>query len=72
MFQLDQGAKIPIPWDDVPGRLNLQGISLPSRYAQLLWRLSQPNADSPRTRLFAIANRPIAREAMLRLGCTLV
>ena len=72
MFQLDRCAKIAIPWDDVPGRLNLQGINLPSRYAQLLWRLSQSDADSPRTRLFAIANRPIAREALLRLGCTLI
>jgi hypothetical protein len=74
MFQLDHGANVPLslPWDDAPGRLNLQGISLPSSYAQLLWRLSQPDADIPRTRLFAIANRPIAREVLLRLGCTLV
>lgn len=74
MFQLDHDAKIPIflPWDDAPGRLNLQGISLPSSYAQLLWRLSQPDADIPRTRLFATANRPIAREALLRLGFILV
>ncbi|WP_242036481.1 hypothetical protein [Leptolyngbya sp. FACHB-321] len=74
MFQLDHGANVPpsLPWDDAPGRLNLQGISLPSSYAQLLWRLSEPDADSPRTRLFATANRPIAREALLRLGCILV
>ncbi|MDG2992007.1 hypothetical protein L3556_13860 [Candidatus Synechococcus calcipolaris G9] len=74
MFQLAQDARAPIsiPWDEVPGRLNLQGISLPSSYAQLLWRLSQPDVDMPRTRLFAPANRPIAREALLRLGCTLV
>jgi len=74
MFQLDHDANVPLslPWDDAPGRLQLQGISLPSSYAQLLWRLSEPDADSPRTRLFATANRPIAREALLRLGCTLV
>ncbi|MDX2242119.1 MAG: hypothetical protein NW224_15650 [Leptolyngbyaceae cyanobacterium bins.302] len=74
MFQLDQGANVPIaiPWDEAPGRLNLQGISLPSRYAQLLWHLSKPDPDMPRTRLFVPANRPTAREALLRLGCTLV
>jgi hypothetical protein len=74
MFQLDHGANVPLslPWDDAPGRLNLQGVSLPSSYAQLLWRLSKPDADIPRTRLFATANRPIARKALLRLGCTLV
>jgi len=74
MFQLDQGANclIPIPWDEAPGRLNLQGVSLPSSYAQLLWRLSEPDLDALRTRLFTPANRSTAREALLRLGCTFV
>jgi hypothetical protein len=74
MFYLDQARQCPmqIPWDEAPGRLNLQGISLPSSYAQILWRLSCPDPDQPRTRLFTPTNRPIAREVLLRLGCTLV
>jgi hypothetical protein len=74
MFYLDQARQCPmqIPWDETPGRLNLQGINLPGSYAQLLWQLSQSDPDRPRTRRFAPANRPIAREALLQLGCTLV
>lgn len=74
MFRLDQlEFPLQVAWDETPGRLNLQGISLPSHYAQLLWRLSQPDPTQPRSRIFFnISNRPIAREALTRLGCTLV
>jgi len=36
LFWLDQQTGVPIlvPWDEAPGRLNLQGISLPNAYAQ--------------------------------------
>jgi hypothetical protein len=74
MFQLDRSAPLPIaiPWDEAPGRLNLQGVNLPSNHAQLLWRLSEPEADAYRTRLFSPINRPIAREVLQHLGCVLV
>lgn len=74
MFQLDQSASLPIaiPWDEAPGRLNLQGVNLPSNHAQLLWRLSKPETDEYRTRLFSPINRPIAREVLQHLGCVLV
>ncbi len=74
MFQLDRAASLPIaiPWDEAPGRLNLQRVNLPSSHAQLLWRLSEPDTDEYRTRLFSPINRPIAREVLQHLGCTLV
>lgn len=74
MFQLDRSASLPIsiPWDEAPGRLNLQGVNLPSSHAQLLWRLSDPETDVYRTRLFSPINRPIAREVLQHLGCVLV
>lgn len=74
MFQLDRSASLPItvPWDESPGRLNLQGVNLPSSHAQLLWRLSKPETDEYRTRLFSPINRPIAREVLQHLGCVLV
>jgi hypothetical protein len=74
MFQLDRYASLPIavPWDETPGRLNLQGVNLPSSHAQLLWRLSEPETDVYRTRLFSPINRPIAREVLQHLGCVLV
>jgi hypothetical protein len=74
LFWLDQQADfpIPVPWDKAPGRLNLQGISLPSSYAQWLWRLSKPDPDQARTRLFEPSQRPIACQALTRLGCILV
>jgi hypothetical protein len=74
MFQLDRSASLPIaiPWDEAPGRLNLQRVNLPSSHAQLLWRLSEPETDEYRTRLFSPINRPIAREVLQHLGCILV
>lgn len=74
MFWLDQAKNLPlqIPWDEEPGRLNLQGVSLPSRYAQKLWWLSKPDPDQSRTRLFPPTQRPFAREVLARLGCQLV
>lgn len=75
MFWLDQQAGLPVrvTWDEVPGRLSLQGMTLPSSYAQWLWRLSKPDPDQPRTRLFdKPSQRPSVRAAMCRLGCILV
>lgn len=74
LFWLDQQAGLPlrVPWDEVPGQLNLQGIFLPSSYAQWLWRLSKLDPDQPRTRLFEPSQRAIACQVLTRLGCTLV
>lgn len=74
MFWLDQqiGLPLQVPWDEVPGRLNLQGTILPNSYAQWLWRLSKPDSDQPRTRLFEPNQRTIVRQALTQLGCYLV
>ncbi|MDV2996631.1 MAG: hypothetical protein N4J56_006285 [Chroococcidiopsis sp. SAG 2025] len=74
LFWLDQQAGLPlrVAWDRVPGRLNLQGISLPSSYAQWLWRLSKSDPVRPRTRLFEPSQRAIACQALTQLRCTLV
>jgi hypothetical protein len=74
MFQLDQSAGRPIqvPWDEGPGRLNLQDVALPRSHAQILWWLSQPDLDQSRTRLFNASKRPIARAVLSHLGCVLV
>lgn len=75
MFWLDQQVRLPlqISWDQVSGRLNLQGIILPSSYAQWLWRLSEPDPDQPRIRLFDASKREDVCQALTRqLGCVLV
>ncbi|MGP1383493.1 MAG: hypothetical protein ACTS2F_08015 [Thainema sp.] len=74
MFWLDKQASLPllVEYDEVPGRLNLQGTILPSSYAQWLWRLSKPDPDQPRTRLFELTQRAIVRQALTQLGCSLV
>jgi len=74
MFWLDQQARLPlrVSWDEAPGRLNLQGISLPSFYAQWLWQLSQPDPKQPRVRLFLQSKHEIVRQVFIRLGCLLV
>ncbi len=74
MFAQDAAAGHPltIEWDEVPGRVNLQGIILPSTYARWLWRLSDPDPDHYRTRLVPTVHRPVAKNALTRLGCELV
>jgi hypothetical protein len=74
MFWLDQQASLPlrVTWDEIPSRLNLQGTILPSSYAQWLWRLSKPDPNQPRTRLFEPIQRAIVRQALTQLGCSLV
>jgi hypothetical protein len=74
MFAQDSTAEHPllIEWDEAPGRLNLQGIILPSAYARWLWRLSEPDPNHYRTRLISPAGRPFIKEAFARLGCQLV
>ena len=74
MFWIDQQAGLPlrVTWDERPGRLNLQGTVLPSSYAQWLWRLSKPDPDQLRTRLFEPSQRAIVRQALTQLGCSLV
>ncbi|WP_121970947.1 hypothetical protein [Leptolyngbya sp. BC1307] len=74
MFWLDRQMDCPIllAWDETPGRLNLQKTTLPSTYAQWLWRLSEPDENQPRTRRFQPSHRPFVCEALARLGCKLV
>lgn len=74
MFWLDKQAGLPllVEWDKEPGRLNLQGTILPSSYAQWLWRLSKPDPNQPRTRLFEPTQRAVVHQAFTRLYCLLV
>jgi len=74
MFWLDKQAGLPllVEWDKEPGRLNLQGTILPSSYAQWLWRLSKPDPNQPRTRLFEPTQRAVVHQAFTRLNCFLV
>jgi len=74
MFQLDTeiGCPLKICWDKPQGRLNLQGVILPSAYARWLWRLSEPDTERYRTRYFPPANRLLVEAAFKRLGSILV
>jgi hypothetical protein len=74
MFALDieANANLKIIWDEPQGRLNLQGISLPSDYARWLWRISEPVDDIYRTRYFEPLKRPLITESFNKLGCELV
>ncbi|WP_339376393.1 hypothetical protein [Calothrix sp. NIES-2098] len=74
MFYQDQetGYPLKIHWDKPQGRLNLQGTSLPSAYAQLLWRLSEPDSERYRTRLIQPLHHPLVETIFQRLGSLLV
>lgn len=74
MFHQDKetGYPLKIQWDKPLFRLNLQGTSLPSTYAQSLWRLSEPDDEQYRTRLFQSLNYPLVESIFQRLGCLLV
>ncbi|MHC0068744.1 hypothetical protein ACWATR_38765 [Nostoc sp. UIC 10890] len=74
MFHQDKetGYPLKIYWDKSQSRLNLQGTSLPSAYAQLLWRLSEPDSEQYRTRLIESLNHPLVETIFQRLGCFLV
>lgn len=74
MFQLDveMGCPLKICWDKPQGRLNLQGVILPSAYARWLWRLSEPDTERYRTRYFPHEARTLVEAAFKRLGSILV
>jgi hypothetical protein len=79
MFALDEknldektNHPLQIHWDKPEGKLNLQGISLPSAYARWLWSLSKPVEDCYRTRYIKPDNQPLVESAFNRLGCRLV
>lgn len=74
MFQLDIEQQLPLKicWDQVQGRLNLQGVILPSNYARWLWHLSEPDLEIYRNRYFPPANRLLVEAAIKRLGSILV
>ncbi|MBC1257053.1 hypothetical protein, partial [Trichormus variabilis] len=74
MFDLDKeaGHRLKIEWDKPQCRLNLQGTSLPSAYAQILWRLSEPDSERYRTRIIEHQHHPLVETIFQRLGCLLV
>jgi hypothetical protein len=73
MFYQDKqmGCPLKIIWDEPPGKLNLQGVYLPSTYARWLWHISEPGEEY-RTRNFQSKNWPLVKEAFKRLGAKLV
>lgn len=74
MFALDAEAKVNLKviWDEPQGRLNLQGVSLPSDYARWLWQISEPVDEMYRTRYFEPIKRPLMKKVFQNLGCELV
>lgn len=74
MFYQDRqmGFPLKIHWDEPPGRLNLQGIVLPSAYARWLWHLSEPDRERYRTRRFQSTNWSPVKKAFEHLGAKLV
>ncbi len=74
MFALDKKTQHPllIHWDEPEGKLNLQGVSLPSNYARRFWWLSKPVENQYRTRYIKPINQPWVESAFERLGCLLV
>lgn len=74
MFYLDKERRCPIQleWNSSEGKLNLQGVILPSSYARWLWQLSQPDTERYRTRCIKPINYPLVEQAFQRLGCQLV
>jgi hypothetical protein len=75
MFYQDKqiGCPLKIIWDEFngEGKLNLQGVYLPSTYARFLWHLSQPGKEY-RTRNFQSKNWSLVKESFKRLGAKLV
>jgi len=74
MFYQDKQKQRPLKiiWDKPTGKLNLQGIILPSAYARWLWQLSTPDEQTYRTRCLEPINHPFVEEAFRRLGSDLV
>lgn len=75
MFELDRQQECPLKviWDVAPGRLDLQSVTLPSLYAQRIWRLTEPVEGIYRTRqLRTIEQRSLLEQIMKRLGCVLI
>lgn len=74
MFYLDRkrGCPIQVDWNKEEGKLNLQGVILPSPYDRWLWQLSQPDMERYRTRCIKPINYPLVEEAFQRLGVQLI
>lgn len=73
MFYLDKemGCPLRIIWDEPSGKLNLQGVYLPSTYARWFWHLSEPGEEY-RTRYFQPTHWLLIKDAFQRLGAKLV
>jgi hypothetical protein len=73
MFYQDKqmGYSLKNLWDEPSGKLNLQGVVLPSTYARLLWHLSEPGEEY-RTRKFQSKYWSLVKEIFERLGVKLV
>lgn len=74
MFAIDQQVQFPLrlTWDEHLGRLDLRRTSLPRDYAQMVWRLSEPDPGHSRIRLVEAQNRARIAAALRKLGCELV
>ena len=74
MFQLDRevGQPINVDWDCDRGILDLQNLTLPSSYAQQLWRISSPEQQGNRVRYFQPNYRKQVVQIFQRLGCRLL
>jgi hypothetical protein len=65
------GCPLKIIWDEPRGKLNLQGVYIPSAYAQWLWHISEPGEEY-RTRYFQSKNWSLVKKLFERLGAKLV
>jgi hypothetical protein len=74
MFQLDSevGQPINVVWDCDLGILDLRNLTLPSSYAQQLWRISSPEQQGNRVRYFQPNYRKQVVQIFQRLGCRLL
>ncbi len=74
MFDIDQQVRLPLrlSWDEQPGRLDLRSTYLPRDYAYLVWRLSEPDPNHSRIRLFEPQKCARVSAALRQLGCELV
>jgi len=74
MFAIDQQVQfsLRLTWDEHLGRLDLRRTSLPRDYAQMVWRLSEPDLSHSRIRLVDAQNRARVAAALRKLGCELV
>lgn len=72
MFKLDRESRQPIKVVCDRGHLDLKNVILPSRYAQCLWRLSNPTDTNNRVRYIEPDRRKQIEKILTRLDCQIV